>query len=177
MNSLLNARVDALSHRLLPGRGPALVVETWPWLHEGLRTGVASGCRRPPASFAGSRGEVCTAIGADGGIRPLGGRGGEGGGGGGRGREGVHVPGGHHGDYVTPSGITSSANRTVTCLYSADRLTCVTGAPHSLQNLEFSGSSVPHDPHDTPVAVRAPPPSSTSVSFHRGSTMSFIAVP
>src|SRR6478752_1490520 len=24
-----------------------------------------------------------------------------------------------------------------TCLYSADRLTCVTGAPHSLQNLEF----------------------------------------
>ena len=38
----------------------------------GVRTGVASGCRRPPASFAGSRGEVCTAIGADGGIRPLG---------------------------------------------------------------------------------------------------------
>jgi len=70
---------------------------------------------------------------------------------------------------------TTSANRTVTCLYSADRLTCVTGAPHSLQNLEFSGSSVPHDPHDTPVAVRAPPPSSTSVSFHRGSTMSVIS--
>ena len=30
---------------------------------------------------------------------------------------------------------TTSANSTVTCLYSADRLACVTGAPHSLQNL------------------------------------------
>jgi hypothetical protein len=37
----------------------------------------------------------------------------------------------------------------VTCLYSADRQTCVTGAPQSLQNLEFSGSSMPHDPHDS----------------------------
>src|SRR6478672_7650646 len=64
---------------------------------------------------------------------------------------------------------TTSANSTVTCLYSADRLTCMTGAPHSLQNLEFSGSSVPHDPQDSPVAVSPPPPSplrSTSVSFH-----------
>ena len=33
------------------------------------------------------------------------------------------------------------------------RLTCVTGAPHSLQNLEFGGSSVPHDPHNSPAAV------------------------
>ena len=32
---------------------------------------------------------------------------------------------------------TTSANSTVTCLYSADRVACVTGAPHSLQNLEF----------------------------------------
>ena len=61
---------------------------------------------------------------------------------------------------------TTSANSTVTCLYSADRLTCVTGAPHSLQNLEFGGSSVPHDPQNSPVAVSPPPPSppgSTSV--------------
>ena len=36
----------------------------------------------------------------------------------------------------------------------------LTGAPHSLQNLEFSGSSVPHDPPDRPVAVSAPRPSS-----------------
>ena len=48
---------------------------------------------------------------------------------------------------------TTSANSTVTCLYSADRVACVSGAPHSLQNLEFGGSSVPHDPHDSPAAV------------------------
>src|SRR4029077_115138 len=64
---------------------------------------------------------------------------------------------------------TTSANNTVTCLYSADRLTCVTGAPHSLQNFEFGGSSAPHHPQSSPVAVSPPPPSplgSTSVSFH-----------
>src|SRR6516165_6204187 len=70
---------------------------------------------------------------------------------------------------------TTSANSTVTCLYSADRLTGVTGAPHSLQNLEFGGSSVPHDPHDSPAAVSAPRPSSTSVSCHRWSTVSVIS--
>src|SRR5258708_447390 len=71
---------------------------------------------------------------------------------------------------------TTSANSTVTCLYSADRLTCVTGAPHSLQNLEFGGSSVPHDPHDSPAAVSAPRLlSSTSVSCHHWSTMSAIS--
>src|SRR6185369_1765925 len=72
---------------------------------------------------------------------------------------------------------TTSANSTVTCLYSADRLSCVTGAPHSLQNLEFGGSSVPHDPQSSPVAV-SPPPfplGSTSVSFHCWSTMSVIS--
>ena len=73
---------------------------------------------------------------------------------------------------------TTSANSTVTCLYSADRVACVSGAPHSLQNLEFGGSSVPHDPQSSPVAVSPPPPSplgSTSVSFHRWSTMSVIS--
>src|SRR3954452_12192855 len=73
---------------------------------------------------------------------------------------------------------TTSANSTVTCLYSADRLSCVTGAPHSLQNLEFGGSSVPHDPQSSPVAVSPPPPSplgSTSVSFHCWSAMSGIS--
>ena len=48
---------------------------------------------------------------------------------------------------------TTSANSTVTCLYSADRVACVSGAPHSLQNLELGGSSVPHDPQNSPVAV------------------------
>src|SRR4029077_20578587 len=73
---------------------------------------------------------------------------------------------------------TTSANSTVTCLYSADRLACVSGAPHSLQNLELGGSSVPHDPHGSPVAVSPPPPSplgSTLVSFHCWSTMSVIS--
>src|SRR5262249_4633928 len=55
---------------------------------------------------------------------------------------------------------TTSANNAVTCLYSAERLTCVTGAPHSLQNLEFGGRSTPHEPHDSPEAVMAP-------SWHR----------
>src|SRR6202049_809366 len=73
---------------------------------------------------------------------------------------------------------TTSANSTVTCLYSADRPTCVTGAPHSLQNLEFGGSSVPQEPQNSPVAVSRPPPSplwSTSVSCHRWSAMSVIS--
>ena len=32
---------------------------------------------------------------------------------------------------------TTSANNTVTCLYSADWVACVTSAPHSLQNFEL----------------------------------------
>src|SRR5262245_35276695 len=61
---------------------------------------------------------------------------------------------------------TTSANSNVTCLYSANRLTCVTAAPHSLQNLAFGGSSVPHEPHDGAVAGRAPRSSPTPPSFH-----------
>jgi len=55
---------------------------------------------------------------------------------------------------------------------------CATGVPHSLQNLEFGGSSMPHDPQDTPAAVSAPRPSavlSTSVSCHRWSAMSVVS--
>jgi hypothetical protein len=48
---------------------------------------------------------------------------------------------------------TTSANNTVTCLYSADVAVEVVGAPHWLQNRESGGSSVPHDPHPNPVAV------------------------
>ena len=73
---------------------------------------------------------------------------------------------------------TTSANSTVTCLYSADVAAGLTGAPHSLQNLDFGGSSVPHDPHNSPAAVTAPRPSpvpSTSVSCHRWSAMSVIS--
>ena len=50
---------------------------------------------------------------------------------------------------------TTSAKSTVTCLYSADRLPRVTGAPHSLQNLAFGGSSMPHDPQERTAAVSA----------------------
>src|SRR4029077_7825883 len=73
---------------------------------------------------------------------------------------------------------TTSANSTVTCLYSADWAAYLRGVPHSLQNLEVGGSSVPHDPQDTPAAISAPRPSpvfSTSVSFHRWLTMSVIS--
>ena len=71
---------------------------------------------------------------------------------------------------------TTSANSTVTCLYSAAVAVGLTGAPHLLQNLESGGRCVPHDPHDGPAAVSAPRPSSplgsTSVSCHRWSTVS-----
>src|SRR6478752_315422 len=73
---------------------------------------------------------------------------------------------------------TTSSNSTVTCLYSAAVAAGLTGAPHLLQNRESGGSSVPHDPHNSPAAVTAPQPSpvpSTSVSFHRWSTMSVIS--
>jgi hypothetical protein len=48
---------------------------------------------------------------------------------------------------------TTSANRTVTCLYSAGVVAVATAAPHSLQNFESGGSSVPHDPHTKAAAV------------------------
>ena len=48
---------------------------------------------------------------------------------------------------------TTSANSTVTCLYSAGVVAVATAAPHSLQNLAFSLSSVPHDPHTKAATV------------------------
>src|SRR6516164_2678529 len=48
---------------------------------------------------------------------------------------------------------TTSANSTVTCLYSADIAAGLIGAPHLLQNREFGGSSVPHDPHTKAATV------------------------
>ena len=62
---------------------------------------------------------------------------------------------------------TTSANRTVTCLYSADRVTGVTGAPHLLQNSESGGSCVPQEEHDSPVVVNPTPTGSTSIWCHR----------
>ena len=50
---------------------------------------------------------------------------------------------------------TTSANSTVTCLYSADFAAVDTAAPHSKQNFAFCGSSIPHDEHTNPVAVMA----------------------
>ena len=51
---------------------------------------------------------------------------------------------------------TTSANSTVTCLYSAGVVAVATAAPHSLQNFEFGRSSVPHDPHTKAAAVMSP---------------------
>ncbi|MGO9031468.1 hypothetical protein, partial [Mycobacterium sp.] len=48
---------------------------------------------------------------------------------------------------------TTSANNTVTCLYSAGVVAVATATPHSLQNFEFGGSAVPHDPHTRAAAV------------------------
>src|SRR5271155_2195862 len=66
---------------------------------------------------------------------------------------------------------TTSAKRTVTCLYSADWVACVSRAPHSPQNLAVGVVCAPQEPQNNPVAVSPPPPSplgSTSVSFHAG---------
>ncbi len=57
---------------------------------------------------------------------------------------------------------TTSAKRTVTCLYSAGVVAVVIGAPHWLENLAFAPSSVPHDPHTKAAAVSAPRPSPLS---------------
>jgi hypothetical protein len=41
-------------------------------------------------------------------------------------------------------------------LYSASVVAVATAAPHSLQNFEFGGSSVPHDPHTKAASVISP---------------------
>src|SRR6478735_6358788 len=48
---------------------------------------------------------------------------------------------------------TTSAKRTVTCLYSADWGSWTTGVPHSPQNLALAPNSVPHDPQGTLMTV------------------------
>src|SRR6266403_4827696 len=73
---------------------------------------------------------------------------------------------------------TTSANNTVTCLYSADWVADVIGVPHSPQNLAVGLDCAPQEPQNSPVAVSPPTPSplgSTSVSFHRWSAMSVIS--
>src|ERR1700754_1823264 len=72
----------------------------------------------------------------------------------------------------------TSANSTVTCLYSADWVACVSRVPHSPQNLAVGLDCAPQEPQNSAVAVSSPPPSplgSTSVSFHCWSTMSVIS--
>src|SRR5271167_2649518 len=73
---------------------------------------------------------------------------------------------------------TTSAKRTVTCLYSADGVASVSRVPHSPQNLAVGLDCAPQEPQNSPVAVSPPPPSplgSTSASFHRCSVMSVIS--
>ena len=71
---------------------------------------------------------------------------------------------------------TTSANKTVTCLYSAAGVTGLTGAPHLLQNSESGGSCVPQDAHDSPTVVSRPP-GFTSIWFHRCLAVSIANVP
>jgi hypothetical protein len=52
---------------------------------------------------------------------------------------------------------TTSANSAVTYLYSVGTVETMVCALHSSQNLAFSRSPVPHDAHDTPAVIRAPP--------------------
>src|SRR5262249_19807386 len=74
-----------------------------------------------------------------------------------------------------PREITTSANSTVTCLYSAGFEAEDTAAPHAKQNFAFWGSSIAHDEHTNPVAVMALPrptryaPRSQAFSPCRGS--------
>src|ERR1700739_159561 len=48
---------------------------------------------------------------------------------------------------------TTSANKTVTCLYSAARAPWLSGLPHSLQNFAVAGNGRPHDQHDSSAVV------------------------
>jgi hypothetical protein len=68
---------------------------------------------------------------------------------------------------VTLIGITTSANSTVTCLYSAGVVAVATAAPHSLQNFEFGGSSIPHDPHTKAAAVISTRPATVVPRHYR----------
>jgi hypothetical protein len=74
---------------------------------------------------------------------------------------------------------TTSANSTVTCLYSADWVAaCMSGVPHSLQNLAVELDGAPQESQESPVSVSPPIPSplgSTSISFHCWSPMSVIS--
>jgi hypothetical protein len=62
---------------------------------------------------------------------------------------------------------TTSAKRTVTCLYSAEGVACAAGEPHSLQNLAVRPKSAPHDPQERPTALTAPLPSTPLLSVSR----------
>src|SRR4029077_17308498 len=54
---------------------------------------------------------------------------------------------------------TTSANSTVTCLYSAERVDCVSRPPHSVQNLPVELECAPQEPQTSGVAVGPPPTS------------------
>src|SRR6478609_10545385 len=53
---------------------------------------------------------------------------------------------------------TTSANSTVTCLYSADGVARVSRVPHSAQNLAVGPDCAPQEPQNSPVAVSPPSP-------------------
>src|SRR6516162_3547435 len=72
---------------------------------------------------------------------------------------------------------TTSANSTVTCLYSAVLCGNVIGALHSLQNLAVALTSVPQEPHATPVVVTAWPRPTRYVPRSSGCRLGAVAIP
>src|SRR5689334_11621559 len=52
---------------------------------------------------------------------------------------------------------TTSAKRTVTCLYSGWMSGLLSGEPQLWQNRAFSNGSAPHVRHAAPVVIRLPP--------------------
>jgi hypothetical protein len=66
---------------------------------------------------------------------------------------------------------TTSANSTVTCLYSAGLVSGLIGEPQEWQNRASSSGSVPHVPHVVAVVIRfaadPSPPSAKDKLFDR----------
>jgi len=59
--------------------------------------------------------------------------------------------------YVTPRRITTSANSTVTCLYSAAVPDTAIGDPHASQNFALDRNSAPHALHANAAVMPVPP--------------------
>ena len=72
---------------------------------------------------------------------------------------------------------TTSANSTVTCLYSANRVADARGVPHSLQNLAVGLDCAPQEPQNSPVAVEGRHVSLNDRGVDRGPAAGYPLVP